>query len=220
MLAYVLTDVNSANSSLLNPAKIQSDEQPPTPAGAWARAKANDRRRLRRVIGVIGLLGCTGIVFLGSRGNWVLTLGALAGLALIDRALLPRMIHLFHRQGQAERGADAELKVAEELAGDPENMLLLHNVPGHFGDLDHVVVRRNGAIIVIDTKSHRGRVSDVEGRLQLNGRPFEKNLVRQARRNAMWLKDQFQSRLQLGVYVHAALVFPNAYRQGEYRPTD
>ena len=211
MLAFALIAVNSANSSLLRPVRIQSETQPPPLAGAWARAKANDRRRLRRVIGVIGLLGCAAIIFLGSRGNWLLTLGALAGLAFINRALLPMMIHLFHRQGQAARGADAELKVAEALAGDPENLLVQHNVAGPYGDLDHVIVRRNGAIVVIDTKSHRGRVTDMEGRLQLNGRSFEKDIVRQARGNAMRLKDQFQSQLQLRVYVHAALVFPNAY---------
>ncbi|MCL4178848.1 MAG: hypothetical protein KJ072_14040 [Verrucomicrobia bacterium] len=130
MLAIALIEVNSANPSLLPAARTQSEAPPPPLVGAWARTKANDRRRLRRVIGVIGLLGCAAIIFLGSRGNWLLTLGALAGLAFINRALLPMMIHLFHRQGQAERGADAELKVAEALAGDPENLLVQHNVPG------------------------------------------------------------------------------------------
>jgi hypothetical protein len=185
----------------------------PSPsAGHPVRATADNRRRTRRVLGIIAIVLCLAIAgYALAKGHILIAAVSLVALALVERTLLPVMKHLFRRQQQAERGTDAESKVAVALSQDPQNLLVLHNVAGPHGDLDHVVVRRNGAVIVIDTKSHAGRVVEAQGRLQLNGRPFEKNIVDQAHRNAMWLKDELKLRLDLRVFVHACLVFSNAF---------
>ena len=54
-------------------------------------------------------------------------------------------------------------------------------------------------------------MSGIGGRLRLNGRPFEKDISKQARRNAAWLKDQIHDHLEIRVFVHACLVFSNAF---------
>ncbi len=171
-----------------------------------------DRRRIQRTLGALALVLCLALLAYGlARGQGLIAVIGLLGLVAVERTLLPVMPHLFRRQRRIERAPAPESKVATALSQDPDNILALHNVPGPFGDLAHVVIRRNGAVIVIDTHPQPGRVAEAHGRLQLNGRPFERDIVDQVRRNAMWLKDELRTRLELRVFVHACLVFSQAY---------
>jgi len=171
-----------------------------------------DRRRIPRSLGALALVLCLALLAYGlARGQWLFAVIGLLGLVAVERTLLPVTQHLFRRRRQTERASAPESKVAAALAQDPGNFLALHNVAGPFGDLAHVIIRRNGAVIVIDTDSQPGRVAEAHGRLQLNGRPFERDIADQVRRNAMWLKDELRARLELRVFVHACLVFPQAY---------
>jgi hypothetical protein len=180
--------------------------------GQDARTMNRDRRRLRRILGALALVLCLALMAYGlARGLGVIAVTGLLGLVVVERTLLPVLQLLFRGQRQPERAPAAESKVAAALSQDPENVLALNNVPGPFGELAHVVIRRNGAVIVIDTHSQPGRVAEVHGRLQLNGRPFEQDIVDQIRRNALWLKDELRARLELRVFVHACLVFSQAH---------
>jgi len=177
----------------------------------WARDIAVSRRKRRRFIGVVGIVLCAGVMLFSLvRGDYIVSGLCLVALVAIERLLIPTMAHLFGRQKQAERGADAETLVAKELAVVSDNLAILHNVAGPYGDLDHIVFRANGAVAVLDTKSHRGRVTEASGRLRINGRPFEKDVVNQVYRNVLWFKDLLKSRYGIEAFVTAILVFPNA----------
>jgi hypothetical protein len=182
--------------------------------GHDARTTPRNRRPIPRSLGALGLaLGLALLAYGLARGQWLTAVIGLLGLVTVERTLLPIPRQLFRRQrrtGLAPASAP-EPKVAAALAQDPDNLLALHQVAGPFGELAHVIIRRNGAMIVIDTHAQPGRVAETHGRLLLNGRPFERDIVDQVRRNAMWLKDELRTQLELRVFVHACLVFSQAY---------
>jgi len=181
-------------------------------AGRGAREMARSRYRLRLIVALLCLAGLACIKFAGLP---VRTIPALlccfAALALIDKTCVPLMGFLKKRERHASRGAEAEEAVADNLAQLSAEHLILHDIMSAYGNIDHVIIRQDGAVFSIETKSHRGRVTEHNGELCRNGMSFEKDFLRQASRNARWLKEFIQERLGLTVWVHSAIVFPNAY---------
>jgi hypothetical protein len=145
------------------------------------------------------------------RGNAIITSSCVLCLLIVWRGIFPQIDFLQKREDDATRGAEAEEKVAAVLDRLPrESHMVLHDVNTGRGDIDHIVIRRDGAVFVIETKSHRGNISEQNGRLMIWNKRPEKNFVAQAGRNAIWLSKRFQELLGATPWVNAAIVFPNA----------
>jgi len=141
--------------------------------------------------------------------GFVSCLLAMVGLhKLVD----PLFDKLIAREAQAVRGAKAEETVGAILNRLPANHRVLHDVPKEFGNIDHLVFRADGAIFVIETKSHPGTVNVQNGELRRNGWPFEKNFVNQTLDSTSWLKTFVAERFGFQPsWIHAAIVFTNAH---------
>jgi hypothetical protein len=112
---------------------------------------------------------------------------------------------------RALRGAVAEETVALDLDELGETYYAIHDVPSPYGNIDHVLLNRSGAVYLIETKSHRGKVEVEDGELLLNGNPPEKDFVAQALRNAAWLGGELSSFMGTKVWVRPLIVFTNAF---------
>lgn len=118
----------------------------------------------------------------------------------------------FNTAADFERGAETEEEVAALLSGSaPDQYYVLNDVPCPNGNIDHVVLSREGGVFVIETKSSPGRIDASGGKLLVNGIAPDRDYVRQARRNAMWLKETLGHIVGHKPYVAAVLLFPNAY---------
>jgi hypothetical protein len=184
-------------------------------AGQGARIMAQGRRSFRRWLGYSSLI-CLALLFwanlmnLRVRSGYVL-MCCFAGLAVIGWGIAPLMDLFRKREGDAIRGAEAEEAVGAILDRLPENHFVLHDVQGPCGNIDHVILRSDGAVFVIETKSMGGRVSERNGRLLINEREPERDYIRQTARNAAWLRDLVGAELGVIPWVDAALVFTKAF---------
>lgn len=107
------------------------------------------------------------------------------------------------------RGAQAEEMVQRILALLPDTYHVFHDLPCPLGNIDHIAVGPTG-IFVIETKSHNGKITATpEGVILRDRKPLRNNVVRQARGQTFWLKEQLQSRLGKPVFVHSILIFVN-----------
>jgi len=83
------------------------------------------------------------------------------------------------RYKDAERGADAEEAVGAILKKMPEGNFVINDFNSGKGNIDHILISSKG-IFTLETKSHAGKVSFDGEKLLRNGRPFEKDFLKQA----------------------------------------
>src|SRR5262245_19231537 len=119
------------------------------------------------------------------------TILVLMGILLLASKFASRKIDELERQRlDLRKGAAGENSVAIRLGDFPEEFKVINDLTTPFGNLDHVVVGPTG-IFVLDTKSWRGVVaSDCKGELLCNGKPTEKQHVRQFVGRIMGIKDK------------------------------
>jgi hypothetical protein len=133
-----------------------------------------------------------------------------AGISL---ALLVACVLAFkliaRRSDRAERGADAEVVVAQLLRGLPKEYHVFHDLVFEGFNIDHVVIGPTG-VFIVETKSHRRKVSAKGEALLLNGRPFEKPILNQAWSEAFTLRDRLPQIAGKPCSVQPILCFPNA----------
>jgi len=125
------------------------------------------------------------------------------------------MIKRTARQPQlraGERGwRRAEQKVGRLLAKLLlDGCLVLNDVPFCYGNLDHVVIRADRSIFLIETKAHRGQVRWDGQQLLVNGRPFTRNPICQLNRSIRWIRNMANQLFGVSPWIVAVLVFPNA----------
>lgn len=109
------------------------------------------------------------------------------------------------------KGARGERRVAEALKGiESEDFHVIHDLPNGHGNIDHVVVGRTG-LFVIETKAHDGRVHYTTKCLCLNGHPFDKDPLKQVRRQAAYLADKLKPMTRERIFVNPVLCFTNAW---------
>ena len=120
--------------------------------------------------------------------------------------------HVQKRAKHAERGAKAEERVAEKMSELPEGFTVFHDLlfPGF--NIDHVVVGLSG-IYLIETKSHRGRLTNTGDQLLIDGNPPEKDFIKQTWSQAYQLKDFLKAATGQEVSVKPILCFSAAYVQ-------
>ena len=121
----------------------------------------------------VALVVFVGIIY------WVKAMGAKAD-AYADRAL------------DARRGAVAEEAVGNLLGELPEGFYVVNDFVSKRGNIDHILISTKG-ILTVETKSHRGVVSCEGEMLKRDGKPFEKDFIKQAWAEAFSIRDLLAS---------------------------
>ena len=105
----------------------------------------------------------------------------------------------------------AEKHVAGLLAElRDEGCLVLNNIGFKYGNIDHVVIRPDGIIVLLETKSCHGLVTWSGRQLLLKGKPFRKNYLSQVNRSIRWLRQTAKRIWKVNPWFVAIIVFPNA----------
>jgi nuclease-like protein len=118
--------------------------------------------------------------------------------------------HVHKRAKQAERGAKAEVKVAEQIESLPDGFTAFHDLSFPGFNIDHVAVGQAG-IFLIETKSHGGKITVDGDQLLLNGKPTEKNFISQSWRQCYQLRDFLKEKTGKTFKVNPVLCFSNAF---------
>ena len=131
-------------------------------------------------------------------------------VAVVSLAALGKTF--MQRSDRAERGADAEVRVEHLLQALPAAYYTLHDLTFDGFNIDHIVIGPTG-IFTVETKSHRGKITARGEDLLLNGRPFEKPVLKQAWSQAFTLRDLLKRDGKKPFPVRPILCFPNAFVQ-------
>ena len=186
-------------------------------AGASTREMERKRWNTGLIINLAGLVVAILIliVFL-TNPKWIPApvLLVLLVVVLVLPSFISRKVNQKLKESKrAGRGAVAEEKVGELLAELGPDFLVLHDVECAYGNIDHLVIASNGAVFMIETKSHRGKVTVQDNVLLVNGRTPEKDFIAQSLRNSFWLRDQIEPFAGKKPWVTAVLVFTNGFVQ-------
>ncbi|WP_322802169.1 nuclease-related domain-containing protein [Thermoflexus sp.] len=142
------------------------------------------------------------------RAGWL----ALALMIRLGSDLLDRIARRGERAvRRAERGAYAEEQVGRILEERGDGFLVIHDLESPYGNIDHLVITREGRIFLLETKSHPGRITADGERLLRNGRPIEKDPIQQVLRNIRWLKGQLRERIGREPWIEGVVVFSRAF---------
>ncbi len=144
----------------------------------------------------------------------------IGGLGIVGVIVVARLIidyteaaanEMERKEYRAIRGAEAEEGIGSILAALSGDYLVIHDIATPHGNIDHVVIARQGGVFLIETKAYRGRVSAENGRLLVNGHETEKNFITQAVNNVYWLRKRIRAASGLTVWITAIIVFTNAF---------
>jgi hypothetical protein len=186
-------------------------------AGASTREMASRRHKARVWFSLL-MTGAVALILVAVSVAKAPGIGG--GLAILALLIAARWILNYTRASErkmkkeerrAVRGARAEEKIGAILGDLGEGWLVMHDVPSPYGNIDHIVINRRGAVYLLETKAHGGRVSVANGRLLVNGHEPEKDFVAQALRNTYWLRDTVQEAAGIEAWITPLLVFTNAF---------
>ena len=113
-------------------------------------------------------------------------------------------------------GKEPAWKMAENRVGEAllelllDGYVILNDIKYRYGNIDHVVIRPDGTFILIETKSHSGRVTTDGRRVLVNGRSLRTNPISQVMRSIRWIRDLAKRLYGKNPWMVAVLVFPNA----------
>jgi hypothetical protein len=152
---------------------------------------------------------------------WLYTALALVVLAYTLLRLRAVGVHL----RQLRQGQEGERAVAEVLDSlRTKGAAVFHDVIGKGFNVDHVVLSRTG-IYVIETKTVSKRpgatVTVHGGAIQVDGRPLDRDPIRQARAVADWVRSTLTASTGRTFPVRAVVLFPGWYvepMKGQYPP--
>jgi nuclease-like protein len=164
----------------------------------------------------LGLLAICAALHLMVQGQSSLNLFgffvALLGLLTLDAALVPVLGQLWRPQSTARRHSAEETvdDMLSSLARDPCNFVVIKNISIGTNDIDYVVLRRDGALFVIESKLHGGVVTDDQGELRRNGVRLEKDFIRPVHSSTFGLRSLILDEFGIDVRIRSVIVFPNA----------
>jgi hypothetical protein len=202
---------------------MQQQEVSSNLAGRSARQLGERWQTRRKIVGLaaIGLIFIVSVLsvlyFLGNPTSMFQTGGLLLLsvsfliMKAVERIAGPEMDRLFWRDRRAHRGALAEEKIGALLDGLAENYAVRHDVSTGHGNIDHLVFRRDGAVFLIETKSHSGWITRHDDELRRNGQSLETDFIQQTLDNVSWLKTTLKARAGFEPWIHAAIVFTDAH---------
>lgn len=135
----------------------------------------------------------------------------LVGMRIIPDIIDRPMTRALKQERQYNRGAVGEEQVGQLLGQLSSDFVVMHDVVSPYGNIDHIVYDKRGNIFMLETKSHGGSVKAWGDQLLLNGHAFEKDIVGQCQKNAIWIRKKVEGRLHLNAWITAVLVFTNAF---------
>lgn len=190
-------------------------------AGQSTREMQRRRRFARKALGIVALVALVCLVVfnlagmkIGGLASVIISLSCIVLMKLLGRTAISDVEMILKREKDAARGADSEEKVGVLLdALDRERSQVFHDVVLGPGNIDHVVVRRDGAVFVIETKSHYGKITQDGLQLLRNGRPFEKDFIKQTLNNAVTLGRHLESYAERRIWVNGILCFARGFVQ-------
>ena len=194
----------------------------PTPSTSSRRAGRStrdmaDRRYRSRVQFLLLAAGVALVLLLVANNADALGVGGAGFLVLIILARIilnwadARAGRMQKEERRAVRGAKAEERIGLILEVLGDDYLVLHDVESSYGNIDHIVIRRDGSVFLLETKSHGGRVSVAGGRLLVNGNEPEKYFIGQTLRNTYWLKECIRVVIHGEVWITPVIVFTNSF---------
>lgn len=113
-----------------------------------------------------------------------------------------------YRAGKFKSGLDGEAHVADLLREMPDSYIVIQDVklPESKSNIDFVVVGPSG-VCAIEVKSHKGNMTFEGNQLLRDGKPFEQDVLRQAKGEAISLGNYIRAKLAIPVFVRSILVF-------------
>jgi Nuclease-related domain len=156
-----------------------------------------------------------GIYFFNRSVRTIATLGfpvaliVFVGIIYWVKAMSDKADAYSKRAVDARRGAVAEEAVGNLLGDLPAGYFVVHDVVSKRGNIDHIVVSTKG-ILTIETKSHRGVVSCEGEMLKRDGKPFEKDFIKQAWSQVFSIRDLLTSQGISAPKPQPVLLFANA----------
>jgi hypothetical protein len=140
---------------------------------------------------------------------WLLYIALAALLGLVWA--VQKIFHLSDRAAQGAKGEEQVGQVLESLRS--KGWIILHDllIPTA-GNIDHLIIGPAG-IFVVETKSHRGRITVQGTQLLRNGKPLEKDFIRQVKAQSMVLNQRLQQQLRQNWYIQPIICFTQAFVQ-------
>lgn len=124
--------------------------------------------------------------------------------------MVARIVSGQRKSEQRKRGFAAEKQVREILDLLPKvRFEVFHDVKARYGNIDHLVVSREGAVFLIETKSYRGRIAVEDERILVKGEVPKRDVIAQINRNIVWLREKIKRELRVNPWIVAIAVFPN-----------
>lgn len=220
--ANLITQSTSTYSVNYYPAeKIESQEKTifPTHPMLTTRKVANElsekNQKMKNRFGVLWvLLIGMGILVLVNPKNTKLLLWITAialGLRLILPAFFDQYAKTRKKYRAYEKGAKGEETIVELLSTLGPDFAVWHDVMTRYGNIDHIVLCKNGSLFMIETKANSGTVDASAGSLLLNGHAPPKDMIAQCLRNIYSLKELLENKFGQTLWVQPILVFTNAF---------
>ena len=181
-------------------------------AGAGVR-KMEYARWIAALITLVVLFA--GIYLYSKNGKSIATFGLLGSLLVAGgflywvKAMGDKADMLSKRALDARRGAVAEEAVGNLLGELPAEYFVVNDFVLRRGNIDHIVISTKG-ILTIETKSHRGVVTCEGEMLKRDGKPFEKDFIKQGWREALSIRDLLASHGISAPKPQPVLLFANA----------
>jgi len=110
---------------------------------------------------------------------------------------------------QARRGAVAEEDVGNLLGELPAGFFVVNDFVTKRGNIVHIVVSTRG-ILTVETKDHRGVVGCEGDLLKRDGKPFEKDFIKQAWAEAYSIRDLLTEKGVCNLRPQPVIVFTDA----------
>lgn len=116
---------------------------------------------------------------------------------------------LIKKTDRIDYGYKGEIDVSKVLDNLPFEYKIIHDiVVDNKYNIDHLVIGPTG-IYTIETKNHRGIVSNKGDILYINNKLFEKDIVKQAISEALYIKNKIENELKINIFVKPVIVFAN-----------
>jgi hypothetical protein len=185
-------------------------------AGKSAREMADRRRRNAIFVGLIVLVIALILSFFLLNANSLGIGGTAVLIILLAIRFLSDWLEAYDRrirkaERRAIRGAKAEEAAGALLEALGPDYFVLHDVASPYGNIDHIVIGRTNGVFLIETKSHHGKVDLAEGGILVNGKPPEKDFIKQVLSNTFWLNEKTAEITAVHPWITPILVFTNAF---------
>jgi len=155
------------------------------------------------------------IYLVSKNSKTIATLGILASLVVFVGILYWVQAMGDKAEAYSKGAVDARQgDVAEEAVGNllgelPAGNFVVHDFESKKGNIDHIIISKKG-ILTVETKSHRGIVTCEGDLLKCDGKPFEKDFIKQAWAQAYSIRDLLTEKGVCNLRPQPVIVFTDA----------